>query len=101
MAKHSPPVLEPTTDEQTEVAPPWNVILHNDDVTPMDFVVWLLVSLFGHPYDDAVVMMLQVHETGAAIVCSCSQERAELYVEQVHSTARPRGYPLAASCERQ
>lgn len=101
MATQSPPMLEPTTDERTEVAPPWSVILHNDDVTPMDFVVWLLISTFGHPYDAAIVLMLEVHESGAAVVASCSQERAELYVEQVHSIARPRGYPLSASCEKQ
>jgi ATP-dependent Clp protease adaptor protein ClpS len=101
LATHAPPVLEPTVEERTEIAPLWNVILHNDDLTPMDFVVWLLISLFGHPFDDAVVLMLEVHESGAATVCACSQERAGLYVEQVHSLARARGYPLAASCERQ
>lgn len=99
MAKSPTPVLEPTVDERTQTAPMWNVILHNDDVTPMDFVVWLLISLFGRPFDDAVVLMLEVHETGASVVCTCSQERAELYVEQVHSLARGRGYPLTASCE--
>lgn len=101
MATESPPVLEPTTDEQIEVAPLWNVLLHDDDLTPMDFVVWLLVSLFGHPFDHAVVVMLEVHETGAAVVLACAQERAELYVEQIHSLARARGFPLAASCESQ
>lgn len=99
MAIAPPPVLEPTVDERTEVAPLWSVILHNDDVTPMDFVVDLLISLFGRPLAEAVVLMLEVHETGASTVCSCPQERAELYVEQVHSLARPRGFPLTASCE--
>ena len=36
---------------------------------------------------------------GAAVVAVCAQERAELYVEQVRSYARARGFPLVASCE--
>lgn len=91
--------VEPVEETTPLVATPWNVILHDDDVTTMEFVVWLLVSLFGLPLEDAVTRMLEVHETGAAVVCSCSQERAELYVEQVVSVARPRGFPLAATCE--
>jgi ATP-dependent Clp protease adaptor protein ClpS len=100
VAKSPTPVLEPRTDEQVEVAPPWRVILHNDEVTTMEFVVWLLVTLFGKSFDEAVTLMLAVHQTGSATVIVCPQERAELYVEQVHSLARPRGFPLAASCEK-
>jgi ATP-dependent Clp protease adaptor protein ClpS len=74
-------------------------VLLNDDVTTMDFVVWLLVTLFAKPYDEAVRLMLEVHETGAATVTVCPQERAELYVEQVRSLARARGYPLVATTE--
>ena len=92
-------VLEPATDELTALSPPWQVIVHNDDVTTQEFVVWLLITLFGHPYDEANRLMLEVHHTGAAAVATCSQERAELYVEQVASLARPRGFPLTASAE--
>jgi len=91
--------VEPVEETKPLVAPPWNVIVHDDDVTTMEFVVWLLVSLFGRALDEAVALMLEVHATGAAVVCACSQERAELYVEQVVSLARPRGFPLCATCE--
>jgi ATP-dependent Clp protease adaptor protein ClpS len=93
------PVLEPEVAETTQVSRPWRVILHNDDITTMEFVVWLLVSLFGKSYTEAVALMLAVHNSGSATVMVCPQERAELYVEQVHSLARPRGFPLCASCE--
>jgi ATP-dependent Clp protease adaptor protein ClpS len=99
VAKSPTPVLEPVVEDVVQVARPWRVILHNDDVTTMDFVVWLLVTLFGKSYDDSVAIMLAVHETGAGTATVCAQERAELYVEQVHSLARPRGFPLSASCE--
>jgi len=93
------PTVEPVVDEDVYVAPPWAVILHNDDVTTQEFVVWLLVALFGKGYDEATKLMLEVHYLGAAVVAVCAQERAELYVEQVRSYARARGFPLVASCE--
>jgi ATP-dependent Clp protease adaptor protein ClpS len=87
------------TEEETRLSPPWRVILHNDDVTTQDFVVWLLITLFAKPRAEAVTLMLQVHNVGSATVVVCPQERAELYVEQVKSLARPRGFPLTATAE--
>jgi ATP-dependent Clp protease adaptor protein ClpS len=86
-------------EERTQVAPPWRVVLHDDPVTTMEFVVELLVSLFGKPPVEAVRLMLEVHHGGAATVAVCAQERAELYVEQVVSLSRARGFPLAATAE--
>ena len=99
MAKTATPVLEPTVAEEVQVAPPWRVILHNDDVTTMDFVVHLLVTLFAKPHPEALALMLLVHHTGLATVTVCPQERAELYVEQVRSLARAQGFPLVATAE--
>lgn len=94
-------VLEPGTDAtaKTRVAPLWKVVMLNDDITPMDFVTDLLVSLFHKERTEAVRLMREVHETGCAIVAITSLERAELYVEQIRSLARPRGYPLTATLE--
>ena len=59
----------------------------------------LLVSLFHKDRSEAVVLTHEVHNTGSALVTVTSRERAELYVEQVRSLARPRGYPLVATIE--
>jgi len=99
MAKLTPPTVEPVVDADVQVARPWAVLLHDDEVTTQEFVVWLLVALFGKGYDEANKLMLEVHFLGTAVVAVCAQERAELYVEQVRSYARARGYPLVASCE--
>jgi len=103
VATKEAPVLLPSTEtassEETQLCPPWKVILHDDDVTTQEFVVELLVDLFGKPLPDAVRLMLVVHNEGAALVCVCNRERAELYVEQVRSLARAQKYPLTASCE--
>lgn len=82
-----------------KVAPRWKVILHDDDVTTIQFVTDLLVSLFKKPRDEAAKLTYEVHFSGSAVVEVTSQERAELYVEQVKSLARPRGFPLTATTE--
>ena len=45
----------------------WKVILLNDDSTPMEFVIGLLVEIFKHSVDAAQDIMLQVHETGSGV----------------------------------
>jgi ATP-dependent Clp protease adaptor protein ClpS len=94
------PDAEVASRLEEDLNPDYNVILHNDDVTPMDFVVYLLMSIFGHPTPTAVSLMLEVHNTGSAVVATLPMEVAELRRDQVHSLARPRGYPLTCSVER-
>lgn len=86
-------------EEATRLCPRWKVILHDDEVTTFEFVVWLLIDLFQKEPMEAWRLTDEVHRTGAALVAITSKERAELYVEQVHSLARPRGFPLTASME--
>src|SRR5215203_6137526 len=90
------PVLEPdtVTRDDTKLAPQWKVILHNDDVTTFEFVIELLISLFRKRHDEAVLLTHEVHNRGSALVTVTTFEHAELYVDQVKSLARPRGFPL-------
>jgi ATP-dependent Clp protease adaptor protein ClpS len=93
--------IDPETEveERTRLAPRWKVMLLNDDVTTFQFVTELLQSLFHKPHAEAVRLTREVHESGSALITVTSQERAELYVEQVRSLARPRGFPLTATIE--
>ena len=91
------PVTETTS--RTRTLPQYKVILLNDDVTTFEFVTGLLVRVFHKPETEARTLTLEVHRSGSALVIVTSLERAELYVEQVRSLARPRGYPLAATIE--
>ena len=95
------PVAEPDveTDERTELAPRWKVLLLDDDVTTFEFVIHLLVSLFHKEIQEAIRLTFEVHETGSALITVTGLERAELYVEQVRSMARPQGFPLTATIE--
>jgi ATP-dependent Clp protease adaptor protein ClpS len=92
--------VEPDTKERQDLAPRWKVLLLNDDVTTVEFVVWLLKTVFHKAPAEAVRLTWEVHESGSALITTASFERAELYVEQVHSLARPRGFPLTAVIEK-
>jgi ATP-dependent Clp protease adaptor protein ClpS len=93
------PTTLPSTEEETRLAPQWKVILLNDDVTTFEFVIWILATLFQKSLEEAVRLTYEVHETGSGLATVTNRERAELYVEQVASLARPRGYPLTATLE--
>lgn len=101
MPQRAVAVLEPEVETRAKprVAPRWKVVLLNDDVTTFEFVIDLLVTLFRKDNTEAVRLTNEVHHKGAAIVTVTSLERGELYVEQVRSLARPRGYPLTATLE--
>jgi ATP-dependent Clp protease adaptor protein ClpS len=92
---------EAESREDTELSPRWKVVLLNDDVTTFEFVIDLLVGLFRKERREAVRLTHEVHNTGSAVITITSFERAELYVEQVTSMARPRGFPLTATLERE
>jgi ATP-dependent Clp protease adaptor protein ClpS len=87
------------TGTKTRTLPQYKVILLNDPVTTFDFVTELLINIFHKPSTEARALTLEVHERGSALITVTSLERAELYVEQVRSLARPRGYPLSATIE--
>jgi ATP-dependent Clp protease adaptor protein ClpS len=76
-------------EEETETAEaldvPWNVIVHNDPVNLMTYVTQILQKVFGYSRERAEKHMLEVHRLGRSIVWSGGRERAELYVQQLHS----------------
>ena len=80
--------------------PLYNVVLLNDDYTPMEFVVHVLEQFFGHVREQAVRVMLHVHTRGKA-VCGCySREIAETKVAQVNDYSRENNHPLLCTMER-
>lgn len=79
----------------------WKVILLNDDSTPMEFVISLLVEIFKHTADSARDIMLQVHETGSGIAGVYSFEIAEAKAVEATSKARENGYPLQIKLEEE
>ncbi len=84
---------------KTRICPMYKVIMHNDDVTSMEFVIKILVTIFNKELPDASKIMLEIHTTGAGLAGVYALEHAELKVEQAHSLARTRNFPLTCSIE--
>jgi ATP-dependent Clp protease adaptor protein ClpS len=77
----------------------WKVLLHNDDYTTMEFVVWVLQAVFHHDETTATQIMLHVHRTGIGVAGVYSREVAETRVAQVDALAREHEFPLRCSME--
>jgi len=77
----------------------YKVLLHNDDFTPMEFVVDLLETLFHRSAAEATRIMLLVHRNGIGIAGVFSHEVAESKALRTIQLAREAGYPLMASTE--
>jgi ATP-dependent Clp protease adaptor protein ClpS len=92
-------VRDPKTGEKPRHAPRYRVLVHNDDVTPMLFVVDTLRTIFQKSPEDAVRIMLMAHRTGLDLVATLPLEQAEFRVDQAHSLARARKYPLKLTYE--
>ena len=80
------PVSTPDIDDQetSERTPAWDVVVWNDPVNLMSYVVWVLRKLFGYSETHATKLMLQVHNEGRAIVDSGSLEQGEVRVMELH-----------------
>jgi ATP-dependent Clp protease adaptor protein ClpS len=92
-------VTRPEVREKVELAPRWRVIIHNDDVTPMEFVVGILLGVFGLERVRATRVMLEAHTSGVAHVVTLALEEAEARVDKAHGLARVKRYPLTFSYE--
>ena len=79
----------------------YKVILLNDDYTPQEFVVWLLQAIFKKSPEEAVQVMLHVHQNGIGICGVYTYEVAETKVAQVMELARRNQHPLQCTMERE
>ena len=77
----------------------FKVIMHNDDFTPMDFVVELLMQIFRKQYEEAVALMLTVHNSQRAVIGIYSYDVAQSKVNAAMFRAREEGYPFRVTCE--
>lgn len=77
----------------------WAVIFHNDDVTPMDFVVQVLYEIFHKNARTATEIMMHIHNNGNSVVGVYTHEIAEEKASHTVSLARQQGYPLCVTIE--
>lgn len=79
----------------------YRVLLLNDDYTPMEFVVWILQRFFNKNQDDALQIMLHVHQNGVGVCGVYSYEVAESKVTEVLDAARQNQHPLQCTMEKE
>jgi ATP-dependent Clp protease adaptor protein ClpS len=87
--------------DRQKVEPPkkYKVILHNDDFTPMDFVIVVLMDAFNFGLEKASTITMQVHEKGKGIAGAYSKEIANMKVKKCNQIARAEGHPLKVTME--
>ena len=79
----------------------WKVVFLNDDVTPIDFVIGLLVETFKHTQDTAKEITLEIHNNGSGIAGVYSFEIAEAKAVEATQLARANGFPLQIKMEEE
>lgn len=94
-------ILEAKPKPKTKRPPLYKVLLLNDDYTPMDFVVYVLESVFRMNHAEAFEIMITVHKKGLAVVGVFSHEIAETKVAQVMKLARQSQHPLQCTLEKE
>lgn len=78
------PLDAPVVDSDRVTDVPWQVIVWNDPVNLMDYVVFVLRKLFGHSLEEATRLMLAVHNEGRASVSQGPREQAEMDCYRLH-----------------
>lgn len=86
---------------RTQIKPPgrWQVLLLNDDYTPMDFVIEVLQHFFAMDIEQATQVMLHVHTRGKGVCGTYSREVAETKVAQVNDFSRMNQHPLLCTMQ--
>lgn len=82
-----------------ELEKPFKVIIHNDNITPMDFVTAVLCNIFDLNAKKAVEVMYEAHYKGLALVTVLPYQEAHRRVYNAQTAARQLGYPLAFTLE--
>ena len=87
--------------EKTEEPKLFRVLLHNDDYTTMEFVVYVLQSVFNLDEEKAIQVMLNVHVKGIGVAGVYTYEIAEMKVTRTTELARENEFPLLCTMEKE
>lgn len=86
-------------EERVEHPKLWKVLLHNDDFTTQEFVVWVLETVFSLPPADAYAVMMHVHQSGIGVAGLFTRDVAETKVKATQRLAEQHEYPLLVTIE--
>jgi len=93
-------VIEETRQDERLATPRlWRVLLHNDDYTTQDFVVWVLEAVFQKPADEAIAIMMAVHRGGVGVAGIFTRDVAETKARAAQQYAEQQEFPLRVTTE--
>jgi ATP-dependent Clp protease adaptor protein ClpS len=87
------------TDRELKEPPKYKVLVMNDDVTPMEFVIVMLMKVFNHNEDYAYDLTMKIHNNGSAVAGIYSHEIAEQKATDGINMARANDFPLNLKAE--
>ena len=87
------------TPAKTKPPSMWQVVMYNDDYTPMEFVIDVLRQVFAHTHERATQIMLKVHTEGRGVCGVYPRDVATMKMEQVVDYARQHQHPLRSGME--
>ena len=90
-------VLE--NDPESILPPSYQVVLINDDYTPMEFVVFVLQTVFGHNHQKSTEIMMTVHTKGKGVCGIFPKEIAEMKSHEINEMAKAHEHPLISEIE--
>ncbi|MBK9201365.1 MAG: ATP-dependent Clp protease adaptor ClpS [Candidatus Obscuribacter sp.] len=94
-------VFADESKDKPEKPPLFKVLLHNDDYTTMEFVVYILESIFFRPPEEAHKIMMAVHQRGVGVAGVYTYEIAEAKVEKTMRLARAKVFPLRLTIQEE
>jgi ATP-dependent Clp protease adaptor protein ClpS len=92
-------VTDPRADQEVQRPRMWRVLLHNDDYTTQDFVVWVLETVFHKPRAEAFAVMLSVHQSGLGVAGIYTHDVAETKLKATRDLAEQHEFPLLVTME--
>jgi ATP-dependent Clp protease adaptor protein ClpS len=92
-------LTESRAEQQLDRPRLWRVLLHNDDFTTQEFVVWVLETVFHKPPAEAFAIMMHVHQSGLGVAGIYTREVAETKVQAARRLAEQNEFPLLVTME--
>ena len=86
--------------KKVDVPKRYNVVMINDDFTPMDFVIEILIGVFGKTLDDALALTFEVHKSGKGIAGTYTRDIAETKVTKAMDLAKAEEHPFRVEVQQ-
>src|SRR5688500_13870617 len=96
---HESLLAETRSDERLQHPRMWRVLLHNDDYTTQEFVVWVLETVFQKPRGEAFSIMMSVHRSGLGVAGIFTHDVAQTKMRKTQQLAEEHEFPLLVTME--